>query len=151
MLANNRQYGSVTNCLIALCTLVFAAGAEGQTIAWVPAGSTGSHMIAGNDITVYGGGVEVTLHLMVSDWEAAGSGTELGAYQGTVDSTGYLGANAAPPNPGADLNPLGHPGMGYEGAFIADWVCSSDALDPAGQDLLSRCETAADCPGSHPY
>ncbi|MHC4695575.1 MAG: hypothetical protein ACYTFA_02405 [Planctomycetota bacterium] len=151
MSASNRRYRSITNCLIGFGTLAFGASSEGQTIEWVPVHSTGAHMISGNDITLYGGGGEVTLHLMVSDWETAEFGPELGAYQGTVDSTGYAGANADPPNPGADLNPLGHPGSGFDGAFIADWVCSSDELDPAEQDLLSQCESSADCPGSHPY
>ncbi|MFQ5592271.1 MAG: hypothetical protein ACE5HE_14000 [Phycisphaerae bacterium] len=56
-----------------------------------------------------------------------------------------------PGNPGTtvglDLNPVGQPDMGFEGAFQALKVCATDPFDPQGSsDLLSRCSSNSDCP-----
>jgi hypothetical protein len=95
------------------------------------------------------------MFLEVSGWDTTSphpgdSAYWLGAFQGTVDSNSYLGADPGNVNtvPGIDLNPVGQDtGMGFQGAFQALKVCASDPFDPVGSsDLLSRCTTVADCP-----
>ncbi|MFQ5592364.1 MAG: hypothetical protein ACE5HE_14480, partial [Phycisphaerae bacterium] len=99
------------------------------------------------------GGVDVTLFFQVSNWDAFGR--DLGALQGTLDSTSLLGGVPGNPGtiPGVDLIPRGSStGMGFEGAFQALKVCASLPSDPVGSsDLLSRCDTSADCPPTHPF
>ena len=123
---------------LSCCVLgLLGAAANAQRIEWVPVHATGGHTIDGNTIILDAGGQTVTLHLMLSEWDPE----TLGSYQGTVDSSGYLGANAVPPNPGVDLTAIGWPITPDDGAFLALKVCSDDIVPPMWEefDPLSVC------------
>ena len=95
----------------------------------------GGAIIAGNMISLAGGGVNVEMELLVSDWGtvncvADGNGPcTLGAAQATIQSSDYAGVLASPPQAGVDLNPLGNPGTRADGAFIVQSVCSTNLRD----------------------
>ncbi|MFQ5591429.1 MAG: hypothetical protein ACE5HE_09725 [Phycisphaerae bacterium] len=110
--------------------------AQAHVMEWLPVTASGNHTIVGNEIVIEGGGQTVTLHLLVSGWDPTSVGTLLGSFQGTIDPTSYLGANASPPNPGVDLNPFGWPLTPTDGAFQAVQVCGNldclfDPTNPA--------------------
>lgn len=87
-------------------------------------------IITGNQITLSQGGVNVEMELLVSEWGSApNAGKNLGACQLTIDSTTYAGANAVPPQPGVDLNPLGNPATRADGGFIVQGVCLTSQRD----------------------
>ncbi|MFQ5590699.1 MAG: hypothetical protein ACE5HE_06035 [Phycisphaerae bacterium] len=136
----------------ALCILgLLAAPVYPQVQEWVPVTATGNFTINGNQIVLQGGGQTVTLHLLLSGWDPNSTGVLLGSFQGTIDPASYLGANANPPNPGVDLNPLGWPLTPTDGAFQAVDVCGNldclfDPTNPACDwDEFSNCAVTP-CP-----
>ncbi|MBI4717246.1 MAG: hypothetical protein HY763_05540 [Planctomycetes bacterium] len=95
-----------------------------------PVSSTGPHVVAGNEIFIGGGGVEVTIETLASGWGPPNNRV-LKFAQGGIDPSGYLGANAVPPNAGVDLNPKGYAppdpngGNRGEGLFQIVNMCAS--------------------------
>jgi len=97
-------------------------------------------VITGNMISLTGGGVNVEMELLASDWGTSTCANEgpgpctLGACQATIESSTYLGLNASPPQPGVDLNPLGNDATPTtaeraQGAFIVQSTCNVSLLD----------------------
>ena len=110
-------------CILAVGVSAYAV----PEIRWQPVSASGDYHISDNfgtlgvpsEITLLSGGDgTVELHLYVSGWGTAPGTPELGAYQGTVESSGYWGSNAEPPDAGVDLTPLGWPETPGDGAFI---------------------------------
>ncbi len=78
--------------LVLVCVLAgsFVSAARGAEIALVPVSATGAHTIAGDLITLDGGGQWVVMDLMISGWDPDGDGfPKLIAFQGVIDSSGY--------------------------------------------------------------
>ncbi len=138
--------------LVAGCMALAPVSVQGQEIRWQPVASDGdvvcmpgSGDCKDTQIILERGDATVTLFLQVSGWDPGGHvGDEdyfLGAFQGTVQSTGYAGGG------GCDLVPIGQPNMGMEGAFQALKVCANAPYncDPGVQQLLTNCSSAADC------
>jgi len=90
--------------------------------------------IVGNQISISGGPVNVELELLTSEWGSS-AGDNLGACQLTIESSSYLGINASPINPAANLDPLGNmmgagnPTTRAQGGFIVQSVCSGNGRD----------------------
>ncbi|MBI4716597.1 MAG: hypothetical protein HY763_02240, partial [Planctomycetes bacterium] len=110
------------------------AEALGQQFDLRPRSSTGSYAIIGTDeIRIPAGGVEVTLEIVAHGWSLVPGGPTLYAFQATINGTqGYLGSNAAPPNPGVNLSPKG--GVNFNdgtGAFQTLRICSLSNRDCA--------------------
>ncbi|MCH8147115.1 MAG: hypothetical protein IH987_03865 [Planctomycetes bacterium] len=119
--------------------LIWNFPAQAAEFEWVPVSASGTHTINGNTIVLVGGGQEVTIDLRLSGWDADMNGDPLlGAFQVTVDSSGYnSGAGAA-------LNPLGWPDSPEDGAFQILNRCTVNLLpDPNGQP----CVLQSDCSG----
>ncbi len=112
------------------------------------------------------GGVIVTLFLEISEWAWPGQDPNdmnywLASFWATLDSSTLTGGHAGNPGTvdGVDLVPVGQPGMGFEGAYLALEVCTDDPDDPDMTDPITRysfCRTytpqpgSAPCPASHP-
>ncbi|MFQ5590700.1 MAG: hypothetical protein ACE5HE_06040 [Phycisphaerae bacterium] len=130
-------------------------GAPAAVVEWVPVAADVPHTIDGNHISLGLGGGQVTLHLLISNWDFLDTGEELRAFQGAIDPAGYLGVNADPPNPGVDLNPLGWPDTPELGGFQATGVCATlpclfDPTDPGcAWDPFSHCPDY-DCAEPYP-
>ncbi len=137
---------------LALGLLAFSVSAQGGEIRWQPVAADGNVVClpgsgdcGDTQVILSAGGVTVTLFLEVSGWDTAGGGHPgdpdyfLGAFQGVVDHHGYQGPM------GCDLDPVGQPQMGFEGAFQALRVCTNAPYGCGEQDLLSVCTSAADC------
>ena len=97
-------------------------------------------IITGNRIALPAGGVNVELELLASDWGTSTCPNNsnpgpctLGALQATIlgagATSGYLGANANPPQAGVNLNPLGYPTTLVDGKFVVRSVCSTNLRD----------------------
>ncbi len=103
------------------------------TAALQPVSSSGPYSVVGNDIFIRDPGVTVTLEARFYGWGSAPGSANLKVAQATMDSARYLGANAEPPNPGADLVPMGYaqpdPNGGNRamGFYVAEFVCSANA------------------------
>jgi len=100
------------------------------------------------EIILSDGGVTVTLFLEFGGWDPAMVGDPtLLAVAGTMDSDTLQGGGASNPGTleGLDLVPVGHPDMGFEGAFQSLTVCG-DMFDPTDFDPLMPCQSIADCP-----
>ncbi len=120
------------------------AGGGVPTVSLVPVSSSGPYMIDGGQIVVPRGGVQVTLEIHFHDWGFPRSEAGLLSFNFTVDSQGYLGANAIPPNPGVDLHPLGFPGEPHLGGFITAEICSNSGRDCSHRP--SACQVVVDGP-----
>ena len=114
-----------------------------------PVSANVAHIVSGQEITIGAGGpsVEVTLELRVAGWATAPGAPELFAVQVGMDPSGYLGANATPPNPGVDLLPKGYepgnlPGNDRHLGFFMDVLrCNGGANDGLA------CTSGAQCTG----
>ena len=123
----------------AMATLVFGLAAAPE-IRWQPISATGSSFtIVDNEentgtpseisLDAAGADVVITLELHVSGWGSAPGTPALGAYQGTVDSSGY--SNGV----GADLGPLGGccPGVECPLDLSGEWGA---CIDVARSDFV---------------
>ncbi len=60
----------------------------------------------GNEISAFVGGFRAWFEFKISDWDPNGDNIPpLHLWQFGIDGSGFLGANADPPNPGVDLSP----------------------------------------------
>ncbi len=101
--------GWLLGCGLTAVLTVFAQGAD---IQWVPVSATGDYTIDGNTITLVGGDQLVTLEIRLSGWDPEMDGPNLGAYQGTINASGYDNGNGDP------LVPDGWPSSPGDGAYI---------------------------------
>ena len=115
----------------------YAAGsfdARAQTIALVPKSSTLPYVINGDEIITAPGAI-VDLEFTFTGWGQAPGNPNLGAVIAAVNSQGFQGANAQPPNPGVNLVPLGYAlpnpngGTRHLGCFVVQSVCSMSGRD----------------------
>jgi len=128
--------------------IVFPGGSHLANAQWMrfrPVAATGNVIClpgegacGETEIILSDGGVTVTLFLEFWGWGWFPQDL-LGALQGT------LNANSLISPLGYDLVPVGHPDMGFEGAFQALKVCG-DIFNPSDFDPLAPCATVADCP-----
>lgn len=137
---------------LVLGLFAFNVSTQGGEIRWQPVATDGdivcmpgSGGCGDTEIKLASGGATVTLFLEVSAWDTADGGHPgdrdyfLVAVQGIVDHTGYAGPHQC------NLNPVGAPGMGYEGAFNAWKVCTNSPYGCGDQDLLSVCRSDRHC------
>ncbi|MBI4718374.1 MAG: hypothetical protein HY763_11255 [Planctomycetes bacterium] len=106
--------------------IVGASPALGVRFELRPVACTAPHRIVGNEIVLPPGPALVTFEILLSEW---GDDDDVCckpcAWQATIDSSGYFGINAVPPNPGVDLNPLGN---------------TTSCLQPMGSSPPGPCE-----------
>ncbi|MBI4717885.1 MAG: hypothetical protein HY763_08790 [Planctomycetes bacterium] len=99
-----------------------------------PVSSTGPYTIAGQEISLPDGGVEVTFEVLFAGWGHV-AGTQLRTAYAGIDPAGYLGANADPPWTGIDLTPKGYAppdptgGTRAGGFFQTTTVCATSNRD----------------------
>lgn len=135
-----------------LCNNGVCAGMNScvPTAALQPVSSSGPYTVVGQDIFIRDPGVTVKLEVRFYGWGSAPGNPDLEAAQARLDSSTYLGDNADPPNPGADLVPMGYvlpdPSGGNRGAgcFQVLYVCSGSGRDcspgqPACQPAEGGC------------
>lgn len=108
--------------------------ATGNVICLPGEGSCGD-----TEIILSDGGVSVTLFLEFGGWDRIREGWLLGSLQAALRATSLTSPW------GYDLVPVGHPDMGFEGAFQSLKVCG-DIFNPSDFDPLAPCATIADCP-----
>jgi hypothetical protein len=97
---------------------------------WQPVSATGSYTIVDNDITLLGGGQEVTLEIQMSGWGHALGAPQLRTYVGTVDSTGYSSGAGDPLSAtGAFIDLL-------RGDFVFNGLMYIDAVDTSTADYV---------------
>ncbi len=76
--------------VVAACSMALSAGAVGAEVALTPVSASGDHTIAGNEITIDGGGGNVELEIHISGW-----GPDLlFLYDVYVDSSGFTSGSA---------------------------------------------------------
>lgn len=120
--------------LVALTTAAPAAVLE-----WRPVSATGAHTIVGNEIVLQGGGQQVTLEVYISDWDPNLDGDpELGAYQVTLDSSGYTSGS------GAALSPLTSPNAAAGAFFVLRRCTVGQQPSSAGANCTTN---PGICPG----
>jgi hypothetical protein len=118
-----------------------------------PAGAT----IAGQKLTVSGGGFTSIWITQMEKWDADADGNPLlRSFQDKIDATGFMGANAAPANPGCDLV---YPAptsfacqKACDGGTNNGGNCTGQANCPGktchgGANNGAACTAAANCPG----
>ena len=141
MLRSRYRYG-----VFALVIGLTSISSYGADFFWVPIEATGSHSIDGNMITLQGGGQTVTLEMKLSGWDPEEDGPPLGAYQFTIDGTGYSSGNGDP------LVPTGWPATPANGAFIdssrTDYVFNGVTSIPAVATITLDYEYGAVIMGS---
>ncbi len=76
--------------VVATCTMVVTAGAIGAEVALTPVSASGDYTIAGNEITIDGGGGTVELEILISGWAPE----VLAIYQPYIDSSGFTSGSA---------------------------------------------------------
>ena len=81
-------------CALTIGVLMFGVTAFGQEIEWMPVWADVGYTIngtcgdgAGNEIVINAAPATVVMEIKLTGWAA--SGKQLGAYQGTLDATGY--------------------------------------------------------------
>lgn len=96
-----------------------------------PAGTT----ISGQTLTTGAGGFGAFFAIQLEDWDPAGNGPALRTWQAKVDAKGWLGSNAVPSNPGADI-------------ALNSLACANNAACAAAYgDSASRCTGGVCDPG----
>jgi len=115
--------------------LVYAAVSPGGTVrgqvaSLRPLRSSGPFELDHQRLTIPPGPAQVELEVRLAGWGAVPGGPSLGAYQVTLDPTGYSGGAGEP------IVPLGWPTSPGDGAFIAERICSSSG---------ARCHASSDC------
>ncbi|MCH8148470.1 MAG: hypothetical protein IH987_10820, partial [Planctomycetes bacterium] len=133
------SHRTVRSVVIGALLFLYVPALRGADFAWVPKRATGNYNIVGQEIILTGAGQQVTLHLEMSGWDPEQDDDPLlGAFQATVNSTGYTNGIGTP------LTPLGWPGSAELGAFQALNLCTINFQpDPNGAPCLKQ----ADCPG----
>jgi len=119
---------ATTSWICGVAVFVSCLPAWGAEFEWHPVSATGAYNITGNTIVLQGGGQDVTLHLRLAGWDADQNGDPLlGAFQATIDPTGYSSGA------GAELVPLGWPATPADGAFQTLNRCTVNQMaDPNG-------------------
>ncbi|MBU0717870.1 MAG: hypothetical protein KJ749_06435, partial [Planctomycetes bacterium] len=128
--------------------LVFAVTAttRGAEFVLTPTEASGGYTIVGDEIILDDGGQTVTFEIRMSGWDPDLDGSpRLGAFQASMDSSGYFGVNAVPPNPDpdVDLNPLGWPDDGAQGGFQILKRCTIGGTPDING---TACRLTPDCP-----
>ncbi len=66
------------------------SAARGADIVLLPISASGAHVVAGNEITLTGGGQTVFLEIFISNWDPTLSGApQLRSYEAGIDDTGF--------------------------------------------------------------
>ncbi|MGB2984884.1 MAG: hypothetical protein WBE26_03295 [Phycisphaerae bacterium] len=167
-----KSFGIGNACTLWVALACCSMTARGQEIRWQPVAASGNVVClpgsgdcGDTEIMLASGGVMVTLFVEVSDWDVFGGGHPgdmewfLGAVQGTVDSSAYVGGT--PENPGTlaglDLSPFAYAWDPDLGAFQALKVCGNidclTGLPGCIWDPLSDCgfnPGSAACSGELP-
>jgi len=158
-----RTTSNIVTC--SLLSVVLAGSARGQEISWVAVGADGPFTLGVPNAVgeptriILDAGVRyrVEFEIRVNGWGDAAGNPTLGTFQGTLDATGLLGANADPPAPGINLQQINEaPYGGFTGAFIRLATCNDsvtgdstgqrcDVLDPP----LPPCPAGMEC-GDNP-
>ncbi|MBI1826958.1 MAG: hypothetical protein HY287_08385 [Planctomycetes bacterium] len=118
--------------------------------------------IANQVLTVSAGGFTSAWNVQMSDWDPDRDGNPLvRSFQAKVDASGFMGANASPPNPGCDLaypaETFACPSQCFGGTH-AGQTCSNSLLDcnntpctfkhcSGGTSNGNLCVSSAQCPG----
>lgn len=122
------------------CSYSFAVG---PNMSLLPVSSTGPFVIIGNEIRTVPGAT-ISMEFYISDWAGVPGHPQLLGIQATIDPAGYLGANAQPANPGADLIPVGYAlpdpagGNRPQGLFTVLNVCSLNGRECSGSCALAE-------------
>ena len=106
-------------------------GTPAALMEWQPVSSTGPYSIAGNEIVIPEGGVQVTVELMLSNWAP----DEVAIFQGQI-----LGDSSYVSGAAGYLSPLTDPDPSA-GAFIVTKKCTPD-----GVNFYDPCEPGPPCP-----
>ena len=141
--------------------------ANGQTMRFRPVAATGNVIClpgggacGETEIILSDGGVTVTLFVEFGGWDWVRQGWLLGSLQCTLNADTLRGHAWGNPGTleGFDLVPVGHPDMGFEGAFMALHVCTDDWNNVAMPDPVTRASycgfyapVPGACPQSHPF
>ncbi len=115
--------------VVATCSMALSAGAVGAEVALTPVSASSDYMIAGNEITIDGGGGTVELEILISGWAPE----LLLLYQLFIDSSGFTSGSAGSLSIGCPWGSCaspcvfidsGHPDFIFSGAAEFFDVCA---------------------------